>query len=61
MADCYEQIGENNIRLGNIDIGFKMLYISLEIKIEIHGKNHLNLATTYNNIGGVYKYQGELE
>ncbi len=38
-----------------------MLKINLERKIEIHGENNFNLATTYNNIAGVYYSQGRLE
>ncbi len=38
-----------------------MLQISLKIKIKIHGEKHFKLATTYHNIGRVYKDQGNLE
>jgi hypothetical protein len=38
-----------------------MLQKSLKTKIEIHGDNHLNLASTYGNIGSVYNSQGRLE
>ncbi len=31
------------------------------IKINLYGKNHFKLASTYSNIGSVYSDQGNLE
>ncbi len=33
----------------------------LNIEKAHYGDNNFNLATTYNNIGGIYKNQGRLE
>jgi tetratricopeptide (TPR) repeat protein len=33
----------------------------LNIKKAHYGENNFNLANNYNNIGGVYKYQGNVE
>ncbi len=61
VAYSYGEIGNNHLKLGNIDKALDMLQISLKIKIEIHGENNFKLASTYNNIGEVYDNQGRLE
>ena len=34
---------------------------AMEIYINILGPNHINVATSYGNLGSVYKAMGELE
>ena len=34
---------------------------ALEIKINVLGPNHIDVATSYSNLGLVYKAMGELE
>jgi tetratricopeptide (TPR) repeat protein len=55
VADCYDKIGSNNRILGYTDKALDMLQKSLKTKIKLHGENHFNLASTYNNIGNVYR------
>ncbi len=61
VADCYGEIAVNNIKLGFIDKALDMLQITLKRKRKIHGDNHLNLGSTYGNIGEIYKGKGNLE
>ena len=46
---------------GNYDKALEYYNKALEIDLSVHGDRHPNVATCYNNIGGVYDSQGNYD
>lgn len=58
LSICYNNLGRAYQSLEKYKEAMEFYNKSLQIRIEILGKNHLDVATVYNNIGDQYQEQG---
>ncbi len=55
IAWIYTKLGYLNTKLGNLDEAIKLFEKSLEIQINLYGKNNIRTAWTYVRMAGAYK------
>lgn len=51
MANCYNDLGIAYWNNGNLDLAQQYLQNSLNIREELYGQNHAEVADSYNNLG----------
>ncbi|MBE9569103.1 MAG: tetratricopeptide repeat protein, partial [Proteobacteria bacterium] len=61
IAEDSSRIGESLIEQGRMDLSISYVKKSLLLRKELFGEKHPDVATSYNNLGMVYRARGQLD